>query len=128
MLAKSSLSQPFDIQWRKTLVSLARAVLLQFLHITSEGTHPFILSRPSRAKRTIPIYIFVPEKLDKSKARNLPVVIDLHDEGFVYGSCLEQNPLCVKLARELGCVAASMGYRMGTSSEHPAALEDIEDV
>lgn len=128
MLAKSSLSQLFDIQWRKTLVSLARALPLQFLHITSGGTHPLILSLPSRAKHTIPLYIFRPEKLDESKARNLLVVIDFHDEGFVYGSCLEQTPLCAKLARELGCVAASIRYRMEPSSEHPAALEDVEDI
>ena len=70
-------------------MSLARAVPLQFLHITFECTHTFILSLHSRAKHLISFYIFVPKILNESKARNLLVVFDFHDEGFVYRSCLE---------------------------------------
>lgn len=123
------LSHPFAIQWRKALVSLPRAVPLQFLRITSPaGPHPFILNLPSRADYTIPLYVFVPSDLDESKVGNLPVVIDFHGGGFVLGSCLEQTPFCAKLARELSCIVLTVDYRMGPASQHPAALEDAEDV
>ena len=122
-------SQSFDVQWRKALVSLPRAVPLQFLRITSpEGPHPFLLNLPSRAKYTIPLYVFIPEKIDESRARSLPVVMDFHSGGFVLGSCLEQTPFCAKLARELKCVVVTVDYRMGPASRHPAAFEDAEDV
>lgn len=44
------------------------------------------------------------------------------------GSCLEQAPFCAMLARERGCVAISVDYRMGPMSQFPAAIEDAEDV
>ena len=129
MSVKSFLSQPLDIQWRKALVSLPRTLPLQVLRIiSSEGPHPFRLDLPSRANYTIPLYVFVPGKIDEGRACNLPVVIDFHGGGFVLGSCLEQIPFCAKLARELNCVVMTVDYRMGPSSKHPAALEDAEDV
>lgn len=122
-------SQPFNVQWRKALVSLPRAVPNIALHITSaEGPHPFVLKLPSRSSYSIPVYVFVPTNIDQVKAHNIPIVIDFHDGGFVLGSCLEQAPFCAKLARDLGAVVMTVDYRMGPLDKHPAALHDAEDV
>ena len=64
----------------------------------------------------------------KATPRHLPVIVDFHGGGFVMGSCLEQAPFCAKLARELTCVVLTVDYRMGPTDQHPAALEDGEDV
>lgn len=129
MSFKNLLSQPFDVQWRKALVSLPRAVPDLALRITSpEGPQPFVLDIPSRSTYMIPVYVFVPDKIDEAKTRNLPVVIDFHGGGFVLGSCLEQAPFCAKLSRDLGAVVLTVDYRMGPADKHPAALHDAEDM
>lgn len=129
MSRRSYLSQPLDIQLRKALVSLPRAVPIQTLRITSpEGPQPFILNLPSRSTYQIPCYTFVPTNIDEEAAKALPVVLDFHGGGFVLGSCLEQAPFCAKLARELKCVVLSVDYRMGPTDKHPAAIEDAEDI
>ena len=120
---------PFDVQWRKALVSLPRAVPDVALRFTSpEGPQPFVLNLPSRAAHSIPVYVFVRADIDQVKARNIPVVIDFHGGGFVLGSCLEQAPFCAKLARDLDAVVLTVDYRMGPACRHPAALHDAEDV
>ena len=129
MSLRSFMSQPLDIQFRKALVSLPRAVPLPTLRITSpEGPQPFTLNLPSRSTYQIPCYTYVPAHIDEEEAKSLPVVIDFHGGGFVLGSCLEQAPFCAKLARELKCVVLSVDYRMGPIDKHPAALEDAEDI
>ncbi|KAL8832770.1 MAG: hypothetical protein Q9191_000040 [Dirinaria sp. TL-2023a] len=129
MSRKSLTTHPFDIQWRKALVSLPRAVPLATLRITSpEGPQPFIMNLPSRSSHRIPLYIFVPPDITEETAPKLPVIVDFHGGGFVMGSCLEQAPFCAKLARDLTCVVLTVDYRMGPIDKHPAALEDGEDV
>lgn len=129
MSLSNFLSQPFDVQWRKALVSLPRAVPDAALRITSpEGPQPFVLNLPSRSTYSIPVYVFVPSGIDQFRARNIPVVIDFHGGGFVLGSCLEQAPFCAKLARDLDAVVLTVDYRMGPIDKHPAALHDAEDI
>ena len=120
---------PFDVQWRKALVSLPRAVPDIALRFTSpEGPQPFVVNLPSRGSYLIPVYVFVPANIDQVKARNIPVIIDFHGGGFVLGTCLEQAPFCAKLARDLDAVVLTVDYRMGPANKHPAALHDAEDV
>lgn len=120
---------PFDVQWRKALVSLPRAVPDVALRFTSpQGPQPFVVNLPSRASYSIPVYVFVPANIDQVRARNIPVIIDFHGGGFVLGSCLEQAPFCAKLARDLDAVVLTVDYRMGPANRHPAALHDAEDV
>ncbi|KAL8788207.1 MAG: hypothetical protein Q9195_007422 [Heterodermia aff. obscurata] len=120
---------PFDVQWRKALVSLPRAVPDVALRFTSpEGPQPFVINLPSRGSYSIPVYVFIPIQIDQVKARNIPVIIDFHGGGFVLGSCLEQAPFCAKLARDLDAVVLTVDYRMGPANRHPAALHDAEDV
>lgn len=124
-------SQPLDVQWRTAVLRLPRAVPDLTLRFTSpEGPHPFVLKLPSRsptAAYTIPVYVFVPSSPPPSPA-GYPVVLDFHGGGFVMGSCLEQSPFCAKMARDLGCVAISVDYRLGPIDAFPAAIEDGEDV
>ncbi|KAF2088760.1 alpha/beta-hydrolase [Saccharata proteae CBS 121410] len=123
----SFLSQPFDVQWRKAIVSLPRVVPDQFLRLTSpEGPHPFVLKLPSRGSHLIPVYVFVPAK--RPAQSSLPVILDFHGGGFVLGSCLEQAPFCALMARQLNAIVITVDYRMGPIDQHPAALEDAEDV
>lgn len=129
MSEESFFSQPFGVAWRSALVQLPRYVPSQVLRWTSpEGPQPFILSLPSREKRLIPNYVFVPTDLTPEEASSLPLVLDFHGGGFVLGSPLEQAPFCSKLARELRCVVVSVDYRLGPHSKYPAAIEDAEDV
>ena len=80
---------------------------------------------PSREKRrTIPLYVFVPEvAFPDPKAAHavpnphvFPVVTDYHGGGFYLGSCLEQAPFCAKLCRELQAVVISVDYRSKCSN------------
>ena len=129
MSRKSFISNPFEVQWRKALVSLPRAVPLATLRVTSpEGPQPFILNLPSRSSHRIPLYVFIPTDISEENARSLPVIVDFHGGGFVMGSCLEQAPFCAKLARDLMCAVLTVDYRIGPVEKHPAALEDGEDV
>ncbi|KAF1982444.1 alpha/beta-hydrolase [Aulographum hederae CBS 113979] len=123
------LSQPISVQWRTALVRLPRAVPPLALKWTaSDCSYPIIVDLPSRGKYKIPVYIFVPQKIDFTKPVSLPVVLDFHGGGFYLGSCLEQAPFCGMMANELNCIAISVDYRMGPIDQFPAALEDGEDV
>lgn len=126
--------QPWSVTWRKAVVSAPRLVPDFVLRITSpEGPQPFVIELPSRGQHQVPVYIFLPPSARTSTdaaspAKVVPVIVDFHGGGFVLGSCQEQAPFCSKICRELDCVAISVDYRLGPYAQHPAALEDAEDV
>lgn len=131
-------SQPWSVTWRKAVVSAPRLVPNVVLRFTSPlGPQPLVINLPSRSTHKIPVYIFIPPS-PKSRFSDVsnpplspkltPVIVDFHGGGFVLGSCQEQAPFCSKLCRELSCVAISVDYRLGPYAQHPAALEDAEDV
>jgi len=132
----SIFNQPFGLTWRKALLSAPRLVPDAALYLTSsEGPHPIIIKIPSRGKHLITLYVFVPSPLPKSdspastkKIPKLPVLVDFHGGGFVFGSCQEQAPFCAKMTRELNAVSISVDYRLGPAAQFPAAIEDAEDV
>lgn len=114
-------------------MSLPRLVPDSVLYLTCpEGPRPFVLDLPSRGENDIPLYVFVPDapedEQSRQEAAKLPVIIDFHGGGFVFGSCQEQAPFCSKLSRELNAVSISVDYRLGPASKFPAAIEDAEDV
>lgn len=125
------LTQPFGVTWRKTL-SAPRLVPDAVLRFTSpEGPHPIIINIPSRGSYLIPLYVFIPpsrENIPPREAPKLPILVDFHGGGFIFGSCQEQAPFCAKMSRELNAISVSVGYRMGPAAEFPAAVEDAEDV
>jgi acetyl esterase/lipase len=125
-------TQPFGVTWRKALLSAPRLVPDSILHYTSpDGPHPIIIYIPSRNKRLIPLYVFVPntpkESSSKDRAKH-PVLVDFHGGGFIFGSCQEQAPFCSKMARELNAISISVDYQLGPASKFPAAIHDAEDV
>ena len=122
--------QPFGVTWRKALLSSPRLVPDAFLRFTSpDGPHPVIINLPSRGNYLIPLYVFIPPSLENvSSSQKLPVLVDFHGGGFVFGSCQEQAPFCSKISRELNAICISVDYRMGPAATFPAALEDAEDV
>ena len=128
-------NQPFGLTWRKALLSAPRLVPDAALYFTSsEGPHPIILKIPSRGKHLIPVYVFVPPppKTESSSPTKhipkLPVLVDFHGGGFIFGSCQEQAPFCAKMTRELNAISISVDYRLGPAAQFPAAIEDAEDV
>lgn len=53
-----------------------------------------------------------------------PGILYLHGGGLIIGSAVQGDPLCRRLADELGAVAASVGYRLPPEHAYPAPLED----
>lgn len=123
------LTQPFGITWRKALLSAPRIVPDAVLRFTSpEGPHPIIINLPSRGKYLIPLYVFIPYLSQNVSSPKLPVLVDFHGGGFIFGSCQEQAPFCAKMSRELNAISISVDYRLGPAAKFPAAIEDAEDV
>ena len=53
-----------------------------------------------------------------------PGILYLHGGGLIIGSAVQGDPLCRRLADELGAVAASVGYRLPPEHPYPAPLDD----
>lgn len=53
-----------------------------------------------------------------------PGILYLHGGGLIIGSAVQGDPLCQRLADELGAVAASVGYRLPPEHPYPAPLDD----
>lgn len=53
-----------------------------------------------------------------------PAILHLHGGGLIIGSATQGDPLCRRVADELGVVAASVDYRMPPEHPYPTPLED----
>ncbi len=53
-----------------------------------------------------------------------PAILHLHGGGLIIGSATQGDPLCRRLADELGAVAASVDYRMPPEHPYPTPLDD----
>ncbi|NGM17433.1 alpha/beta hydrolase fold domain-containing protein [Eggerthellaceae bacterium zg-893] len=58
----------------------------------------------------------------------LPVFIDVHGGGFIYGRPELDDEFCRRVADELGVVVVSPSYRLAPESMFPADKEDVFDV
>ncbi len=65
---------------------------------------------------------FTAPATDAGKRR--PGILYLHGGGLIIGSAVQGDPLCRRLADELGAVAASVGYRLPPEHPYPAPLDD----
>ena len=54
----------------------------------------------------------------------LPAIYYIHGGGMVLGSVHENDAACKMLVREVGCVVASVEYRLAPEHPYPAPLED----
>ena len=70
---------------------------------------------------SIPLRIYRPEATPP-----LPLVLYAHGGGWVTGSLDSHDRLCRMLARRLGAVVVSVGYRCAPEQVYPAALDDVE--
>lgn len=53
-----------------------------------------------------------------------PAVLHLHGGGLIIGSAIQGDPLCRRLADELGALAISVDYRMPPEHPYPTPLDD----
>jgi acetyl esterase len=67
----------------------------------------------------LPLRIYIPESKEK-----LPMMIYFHGGGWVFGGIEESDAVCRRLANHLGCVVASVEYRLAPEFPFPKGLED----
>ena len=68
----------------------------------------------------IPIRVYTPEGADGPR----PLFVYYHGGGYVCGSRHSYDAVCRMLARESGCVVASVDYRLAPEFPAPAPFED----
>jgi acetyl esterase len=71
---------------------------------------------------SINLRLFIP-KNDKT----LPVIVYFHRGGWVYGSIVESEMICRRLANETGAIVAAVEYRLAPEHKFPIPLEDCYD-
>jgi len=62
----------------------------------------------------------IPHKSDKKK-----VLLCIHGGGFVFGSIYTHRKLFAHLAKQIGCRALTVNYRLAPEHPHPAQVNDI---
>ncbi|MCB2064953.1 MAG: alpha/beta hydrolase [Novosphingobium sp.] len=67
----------------------------------------------------IPGVWFEPEGADRSR-----VILYCHGGGFMFGSPINTGHVTARLARETGCLAFSLDYRLSHEAPFPAPVED----
>jgi acetyl esterase len=70
----------------------------------------------------IPVRMYFP-----SPKENLPIFIYYHRGGWVFANVEEADPVCRKLANHLGCIIASVDYRLAPENPFPKPLNDCYD-
>ena len=68
-----------------------------------------------------PVRVFTP--IGAADTR-LPALLHLHGGGYVVGAAADRDAEHLALAAELGCVVASVDYRLAPESPHPGPVED----
>lgn len=58
----------------------------------------------------------------------LPVLVYIHGGGWAIGSLETDDPLCRRLARELGLGVVNVEYRLAPEWKFPTGVEDCFDV
>lgn len=72
----------------------------------------------SREGHFIPIRLYIP------KGENLPFMVYYHRGGWVFSNIEEADPVCRKLANHLGCIVASVDYRLAPENPFPKPFCD----
>jgi len=85
-----------------------------------ESIHRVIdLEIPGIEKNKIPLRIYTPKEVT-----SLPVMVYFHGRGWVFGSIEESDAVCRRLSNHLGCIVASVEYRLAPEFPFPKPLED----
>ena len=72
---------------------------------------------------SIPVRLYIPESAARSD-ESVPVLLYFHGGGFIMGSIEDHDPLCARLADELGAIVAAVEYRLAPEYPFPACIED----
>jgi acetyl esterase len=86
---------------------------------TPEPVHRVDDRKVPGPKGDIPVRIYTP----KGDAP-FPVLVFFHGGGWVIGSIQTHDGLCRQLANAVGCIVASVDYRLAPEHPYPAAAED----
>ncbi len=70
----------------------------------------------------IPVRLYFP-----NDSENLPVFIYYHRGGWVFSNIEEADPVCRKFANHLGCIVASVDYRLAPENKFPKPFNDAYD-
>ena len=81
-----------------------------------------VVHRVEAAGATIPVRVFTP--LGGPEDALHPALLHLHGGGYVLGAASSQDATNAALAAELGCVIASVDYRLAPETPHPGPVED----
>lgn len=74
---------------------------------------------PGLENNKIPLRVYIP-----NESTNLPVIIYFHGGGWVFGGIEESDAVCRRFVNHLGCIIASVGYRLAPEHPFPKPLED----
>lgn len=104
-----------------------------FIHKTQTETHRYSFERISRITKFPKAVVmedtfvgeiqsrwFIPEQIKYEDT----VIYYLHGGGYCVGSVYTHRALIARLAREVGCKAIGINYRLAPEHPYPAALED----
>lgn len=76
---------------------------------------------PAEDGHEVPVRTYVATDLDPA---GVPAVLWIHGGGMVMGSIAMSDGACAAWARDLGCVVASVEYRLAPEHPHPAPVAD----
>ena len=72
----------------------------------------------------INVRIFEPDPTPDQKSPRRPIYINFHGGGFTFGDLEMDDPFCRRVAREVGCVAFDVEYRLSPAHQYPVPLND----
>ncbi|WP_419730421.1 alpha/beta hydrolase [Lichenicola sp.] len=81
-----------------------------------------VVHQVETAAATIPVRVFTP--LGGAEDAVFPALLHLHGGGYVLGAASNHDATNAALAAELGCVIASVEYRLAPETRHPGPVED----
>ena len=81
---------------------------------------------PARDDHEIPLRIYRPRALPDART-DVPVVMWFHGGGWVLADLVGDDPICTRLAAEVGCVVVSVDYRLAPEHRAPTAAHDCVD-
>lgn len=93
--------------------------ILKQTHCYEKVFHTVNLEVSGVENNKIPLRVYVPRD-----STDLPVIMYFHGGGWVFGGIEEADAVCRRLANHLGCIIASVGYRLAPESPFPKPLED----
>ena len=81
-----------------------------------------VVHQVETAGTTVPVRVFTP--LGDAEGALHPALLHLHGGGYIMGAARNNDVTNAALAAELGCVIASVEYRLAPETPHPGPVED----